>query len=768
MQSYPSPNATAADSGGGPFYGPSSSNQNQHQHQQSLPTPDELQLAEQLSADAQLSRSMQPNMGASRGMSENPDPRGQANVNLNHPYQPEHQMHGGHPQMSQGHMDMGPQYEDDSISPLGRKRSKVSRACDECRRKKIKCNSNEAGNEEMCSNCKRVGVACQFSRQPMKRGPSKGYIKELADRINSLEGQVQGSGGGGGGGSGIPQHYQHPQEDLQRRPSCSEDFSPTPNPEQITRKRDYSSISGAGEFVSPYQQQRSASNWIPQEPQARSSISNSSYPTSVPTREQNYSPSMMVSQQKWLNAPDLANAVDAATHTSHPLGEDAVDWIDDSLLESYYKFIHPTYPMLSLTKPRLNARLSACPGPVRFAFWEALHAAIRSFPAAIPLKPQGITHAVRLMHTAPYDSQPPRSPSTNIIYLQIMMLLAIEANNQPRELKAGEIDSSPSVWIGTAVGFAYSLRLHLYKPIDKSNNDPDSDDKLARRVWWSLVMMERWNATTTTCPLQIPDSAAQVYPDDQGLLGEVAYHLVRLAIVVGNYSEVKLSSSDLPPYAVHRGLHARLLKTQLELWRQDLSKSGITPIDSPVTHIAYWSAYLLVLLHTPQEDLDEQIRATHYITSQLSFNTEMRSPLIHYFKSFAALALPNLLQFEGTTKDAETTLKTFLEGRLAASPWDNSIREFLIANLETQGRLSIGQGQSQVQLVTQQAASSGTNAKADDNQHMITAANQGLQRLADLATASTEDRGEAQVPSTDSGARNDKDVTLSGSGLSKM
>lgn len=76
--------------------------------------------------------------------------------------------------MNQGHMDLGPQFDEDVVSPAGRKRSKVSRACDECRRKKIKCSSNEPGNEEMCSNCKRVGVTCQFSRQPMKRGPSKG------------------------------------------------------------------------------------------------------------------------------------------------------------------------------------------------------------------------------------------------------------------------------------------------------------------------------------------------------------------------------------------------------------------------------------------------------------------------------------------------------------------------------------------------------------------------------------------------------------------
>lgn len=183
--------------------------------------------------------------------------------------------------------------------------------------------------------------------------------------------------------------------------------------------------------------------------------------------------------------------------------------------------------MLSLTKARLNARLSACSAPVRYAFWEALYAAVRSFPTAIPLKPQGITHAVRLIHTAPYDTQTTRSLSTNIVYLQIMMLLAIEANNQPREIQDGEIIQSPSVWLGTAVGYAYSLRLHAHKPIDKSNNDPDSDDKHVRRVWFSLVIMERWNAAVTACPLQIPDSVAQIYPDDRALLGEVAYHLVR-------------------------------------------------------------------------------------------------------------------------------------------------------------------------------------------------------------------------------------------------
>lgn len=73
-----------------------------------------------------------------------------------------------------------------------RKRSKVSRACDECRRKKVKCDASSETGEEICSNCRRSNVRCMFSRVPQKRGPSKGYIKELADRINSIEGKLGG------------------------------------------------------------------------------------------------------------------------------------------------------------------------------------------------------------------------------------------------------------------------------------------------------------------------------------------------------------------------------------------------------------------------------------------------------------------------------------------------------------------------------------------------------------------------------------------------
>ncbi|KAK5046483.1 hypothetical protein LTR84_008286 [Exophiala bonariae] len=87
--------------------------------------------------------------------------------------------------------------EDPSDTPMTgdkRKRSKVSRACDECRRKKVRCinppsedDENDGGVPKTCTNCEKAGTVCGFERKPMKRGPSKGYIKDLADRVHSVE-----------------------------------------------------------------------------------------------------------------------------------------------------------------------------------------------------------------------------------------------------------------------------------------------------------------------------------------------------------------------------------------------------------------------------------------------------------------------------------------------------------------------------------------------------------------------------------------------------
>lgn len=339
MQSYPSPSAVAADSGG-PFYSTSAS-----QPPAGLTHTDDLPL--------ELSRGVAPMMHAGPsgggGMADGHDPR--APPHLNHHYghenQPQGHLQANHAPMGQ----MGAPYGTPDGSVPARKRSKVSRACDECRRKKIRCDATGDEGNEQCSSCKRVGTRCQFSRVPMKRGPSKGYardltcaranrtrltcapsryIKELADRLNTLEGVVQASE------MPLQQQYMPNHESpLQRR--ASDDFSPPPNNEGSPRKRTYSTISG--EFGTPYQQQRPpVGAWSSQEPLPRHlphpspgfSTPQTAPPAQNMFREPNYSPNGLHPLPQWRNAPEPprqpSGSFDSAAQAEHGPSEHVVEW----------------------------------------------------------------------------------------------------------------------------------------------------------------------------------------------------------------------------------------------------------------------------------------------------------------------------------------------------------------------------------------------------------------------------------------------------------
>ncbi|ODV63501.1 uncharacterized protein ASCRUDRAFT_78590 [Ascoidea rubescens DSM 1968] len=69
-----------------------------------------------------------------------------------------------------------------------RKRTKVSRACDQCRRKKIRCDGlfDQSSNSatKSCSTCLKANENCTYVRTPLKRGPSKGYSRDSEDLLS--------------------------------------------------------------------------------------------------------------------------------------------------------------------------------------------------------------------------------------------------------------------------------------------------------------------------------------------------------------------------------------------------------------------------------------------------------------------------------------------------------------------------------------------------------------------------------------------------------
>ena len=363
--------------------------------------------------------------------------------------------------------------------------------------------------------------------------------------MNTLEGAIHGQGG-----DMMPQYLTPQDSQPQHRPS--EEFSPPPQGE-TPRKRTYSAVSG-GEFGSPFMAQRQSNSWGQQDPPKNMVHSghmfNSSQaaPTGQMFREATYSPNGLQSQPTWRQPPaevtrPQSNVYEGISHdpnyndrmseSNEAIFEGYVYWnlTVDSMLISvrYYGTIHATYPILATTRAKMLARLVGCPATLREAFYEALHAAVRSYPSSTVYSsdPPSPRKAAQLVTLSEVERPSAQSFASSIIYLQTMLLLATEAQNRPPSTSAHDIRSRSS-WLGSAVGVAYSMKLHLKKPFDKlAENDPDSDEKLGRRIWWSLVIMNRWHASSTASPSLIPDSSVVVYPEDQALLGDDLYHLAR-------------------------------------------------------------------------------------------------------------------------------------------------------------------------------------------------------------------------------------------------
>ncbi|KAG2175040.1 hypothetical protein INT43_006102, partial [Umbelopsis isabellina] len=62
------------------------------------------------------------------------------------------------------------------------KRAKTTRACDECRKRKVKCDGAQP-----CQRCSKNDIQCVFAKLPPKRGPPKQYVEVLETRLRLIE-----------------------------------------------------------------------------------------------------------------------------------------------------------------------------------------------------------------------------------------------------------------------------------------------------------------------------------------------------------------------------------------------------------------------------------------------------------------------------------------------------------------------------------------------------------------------------------------------------
>ena len=67
------------------------------------------------------------------------------------------------------------------------KRLKVTRACESCRRRKVKCDGGSGGTQTPCSSCRKLKIECIFSNMAVKRAHPKTEQEQMDERSQRIE-----------------------------------------------------------------------------------------------------------------------------------------------------------------------------------------------------------------------------------------------------------------------------------------------------------------------------------------------------------------------------------------------------------------------------------------------------------------------------------------------------------------------------------------------------------------------------------------------------
>jgi len=121
------------------------------------------------------------------------------------------------------------------------------------------------------------------------------------------------------------------------------------------------------------------------------------------------------------------------------------------------------------------------------------------------------------------------------MYIQALIFMFLEADNHGPAALRTQSGPPRSEWLGRAIGMANHLKLNVPRLGEANSDDADADDKVGRRMWWILFILDRWHASSTSNPLLLPDHASTLLPDDRHVLGESIYQLARSyrCVVVG-------------------------------------------------------------------------------------------------------------------------------------------------------------------------------------------------------------------------------------------
>lgn len=492
-------------------------------------------------------------------------------------------------QLAQRGLDADQSQGRSNVDSSARKRAKVTRACDECRRKKIRCDAESETPGIQCSACKRADQVCDFRRAPQKRGPSKGYIKELAERVNRLENS----------GATPP--------DMQYAPVIHDPSGPgsaySP-PLEYNRHRNHGMMMGQQNFEQDHQELLEFS------PGHRGTNTDAA--------------------AHGLQGPRVLHP----TSVVHQQTRDTLNnMAPDPSVYDYGKLIQPFFPVLARQESRVHHELEKVPSTVRTALLHARDLAVTCCTSA--LKREALLARVTSELAALKAEGPQaRACDANFAYLQALFFMAIVTEN------SGPGHSRNTSWIAEAVSIATYLNLHQSHAFEMGGTeDEDSSPKVARRVWLSLIVLDRFHASSTASPLLVAEDSARLVASDEDILGPDAYHLVRISLALGH-----VSHAILYQYPERNRSHPReLLLDHLMKGEIDRLGEGLYQTFRQAPHLYLAFAHLkllsLRLPGFPDSITTELLDLAYTVVDQLSSPIGGVRPLTHHFAGLAAITL---------------------------------------------------------------------------------------------------------------------------------
>ncbi|GAA5801806.1 hypothetical protein HPULCUR_007260 [Helicostylum pulchrum] len=461
-----------------------------------------------------------------------------------------------------------------------RKRTKKDRACDLCRRKKIRCDYDSAYPQNPCTSCKSYSKQCTFKEAAKKRGPPKGYVEGLESRLKRMEKLLMNIATNGN----IPNETTKTTQSAEQlrtaaaastdSDSVGEDYSHASGSD--TKDEDDEAAEAEAAEDEAY---KNACKHRGDEPFSYVGSSSGIYLLSrlfpkensilrpdasevLPRPLEGHEDDLMIAR---FNGDNLDN---------FGLGKkyDA-DWklppkeLTDYLIDTYFKRFNPILPIIDQDQFYENYKKKSY-----HSTFIAIIMTLCRVTCRLLKKDDALVKKYKIDRGSLYqDISKQLDLYFDLDFLEpkietIQVLLLNAANAAKWGLESTD-------WIATSIAVKMAQDLGLHRANTQHEGIPKKDTEAKKRLWWSAYVIDRVVCASLGRPLTISDADCDVeYPDAEDTTYAQFTHLVKLTCILGDILRALCSPRARIMSSKGAGLEniSRNLEKMLLEWKRNL------------------------------------------------------------------------------------------------------------------------------------------------------------------------------------------------------